>query len=479
MKPLDSTEVGLPSLGAVLAFMIDCLGAPKETENYSYKELERLGKGGLAMEKYCTVARKVMDGILSSFLETKVASQTIDRVYRQKLSTPVRGVHWQRHKRLFIPVPEFSAPPEAFYWRRNEVGQLADFAAILVHDWTEFMDRHEFLTSHCGTSENPHPYVVLQWACAFVVPFLAENLGDYVRNNSRFESGMPRGQFWYLPLLVLPTGEEKARFTWPINSLLGWWEDLLGCKLTSHASLLCAPGDEEDNARRQVHAWRYGDRVPDQITIERWCKLSWAGRYAGTFSDDVTLPLKERWSRCRAFLVKKGFHETSRNWLDGVCGAKEMFEDQYRGEMLEREILPFKEIPFAAFFESADPTVAGLPVAELIKRVAERYAEPTNDQLKTRLIVASAFQRAFNETGRALGFENAVKICIWFQQVYCWLIDLHNQATTRDEILRLIRNSPESKGGFRSSCEWLFDEDCWRQFPQFIRLLSSSVSEAD
>src|SRR5205807_5987928 len=141
-------------------------------------------------------------------------------------------------------------------------------------------------------------------------------------------------------------------FKWPVNFVLEWWQDLLGVELISQACLLCAPGDDPDNARRQVRAWQNENRPPDQTTIERWCKIDWAERYPGAFVDDAKLPLSERWNRCRAFLVKKGFDDVTHNWLEGLEGKpREMFQKQYRGEPLEEEILPFKQTPFAAFFD--------------------------------------------------------------------------------------------------------------------------------
>jgi hypothetical protein len=309
--------------------------------------------------------------------------------------------------------------------------------------------------------------VIFQWVCKVVVPFLAVNLNDYQRNNSRFESGMPGGKFWYLPLFIPSKGaDEKLGIKWPVNTVLEWWEDLLGCELASYAHLLCDAGDDLGNARRQIRAWRHENRPPEQATIERWCKVSWTGKYAGTFSDDVALPLDERWQRCRAFLVKRGFDDPTRNWLENVRGKpRETFQGQYRGEMLELEILPFRKTSFAAFFESPEPIAAGLPVAELIGRIAERYAQPTNDQLKARLMVAAAFQRAFIRMAQVLGPNNALQICDWYQQVYCYLVDLHNQTTNGREISRLIRNGPESEGGLRYACEWLFDPDALDKLP--------------
>jgi len=478
MKAPTSAKVGLPSTGAVLAFMVDCLGIPKDSDSYNYKEVERLRKGGLSTEKHWAVARNVMEAIVASFVDAKAANQTVDAVLKQQVAAPIKRIHWQMRKGLLVPVPELAAPHEALTWTWNADGELQNLREHLVQDWIEFLGRHEFLGNQCGWSEKPCANVLFHWTCAFVVPFLAANLMEYQRNDSRLESGMPGGRFWYLPQLILPepTGD-KPQIKWPVNFVMEWWEDLLGVSLEAHADWLCALGENPDNARRQVYAWRHEYRPPDHATIARWCKMSWTDKYAGTFADDCALSLDERWKRCRAFLVRKGLHDPTHNWLENLRGSpREMYRRQYRGERLELEILPFKEVPFAAFFESPDPVAAGLPVNEFVKRVAERYARPTNEQLKARLTIAAAFQRAFTQTEKSLGVENAMRINEWFQQVYCLLMDLHNRADpeTREEVLRLLRATPQSKGGLRFACEWLFDESCWLRLPAEIAGLAES-----
>jgi hypothetical protein len=44
-------------------------------------------------------------------------------------------------------------------------------------------------------------------------------------------------------------------------------------------------------------------------------------------------------------------------------------------------------------------------------------------------------------------------------------MDLHNQAVTGPEILRIIRNAPEAQCGLRYACEWLFDPEALDKFP--------------
>lgn len=145
-----------------------------------------------------------------------------------------------------------------------------------------------------------------------------------------------------------------------------------------------------------------------------------------------------------------------------------MFQEQYRGELLELEILPFKETPFAAFFEAPDPVAERLPVIELVERVAERWAKPTNGQLKARLLVAAAFQRAFVKARKALGDHAAINITNRFQEVYCFLTNLNNQGSGSDGIVHLLQDTPPPQLVLRYSCEWLFVEEAWRTLPQEI-----------
>lgn len=203
MKTVDSNDHRLPSTGAILAFIVDYLGVPKETADYSYKQLERLRKGGMAPDKRQEVARKVIDAIVASFMGSG-AVEKIDSVLKQKFAAPVKGYRWKPHGSLVLPIPEFGAPDEAIYWKQNEAGELVDFAEVLIHDWTEFLYRHEFLVETCGSTETPSHKAIVPWVCMFVAPFLAQNLIEYIRNDSRLERGMPGGRFWYLPQVIPP-----------------------------------------------------------------------------------------------------------------------------------------------------------------------------------------------------------------------------------------------------------------------------------
>jgi hypothetical protein len=472
MSASKTTGIGLPSTGAVLGFMVDCLGVSKE--DAGYKDLELLRKGGMSPEKDGVVMMKAMRAIIASFMDSAVANGKLEKVLKESVTAPVRRIRWQVFKNLLIPVPEFGGSPEAMLWRWDADGRLEDVDEHLVHDWTEFICRHNSLVNDCGGANPPSERAVRAWAVLFVVPFIAANLVEYQANNSQIEKGMPSGRFWYLPIALSRDEKGDFEYKWPVNQVLEWWEDLLGSELYEHAGMLCELGNDPDIARREIHAWRCENRPPKPTTIERWCKMNWADKYKGVFIDDSSLPLVERWHRCRELLFNKGMADNSKNWLEaGGHHGKKVLGGQYRGEPLEQEILPFKGIPFAAFFDSPDAVAAGLPVEELIRRVAERYAPPTNAQVKARLLLAAATQRAFTRIHKALGNNRAFYLLGLFQELYCFLTDLHNKAESRTtaEILRLLQNLPEDQMRMRCICEWLYLEESWRTLPSEISAL--------
>lgn len=126
MKNINSDDHRLPATGLVLAFIVDCLGVSKEAAGYSYKDLQRLRKGGLATEKCWEVVRKVMDSIVGSFLGETAAGK-IEETLKQKFAAPMRRILWREQKGVLVPVPEFCAPEEAIYWKCDVDGELADW----------------------------------------------------------------------------------------------------------------------------------------------------------------------------------------------------------------------------------------------------------------------------------------------------------------------------------------------------------------
>lgn len=472
MNTPNNSITGLPNMGEVLGFIVDCLGVPKKQDSYTYKELQRLTKGGLSEEKYWNIVYKIIVATLVSFTGEKTANDTIKSIFLQKLVSP-KKLGWIQHPNgLWMPVQETEPLSDALHWKVNKDGEVENLLERLVLDWLELLERNEFLRMNIQVA-NRSPELLVKWVSLFVVPFLAYNLIEYLEVHSSVEKGMPGGQFWYLPEVAVAEDKKSYIVTeWPINKVLAWWEDLLGEKFYSNPKLLYPTESEEGEAKRQVHFWRFDKRTPDQETILRWCKQNWNGKYKGIFTDDATMPLHERWNRCRAFLLNKGLNHSTTNWVEELPEPmKAAFKkEQYRGEPLELQILRFKEASFSEFFESPDPIAKGLPVAELIARVARRYAQPTNQQLKARFLMAASFQRAFLEieNNPNFGLNGATRIFGFYKEIYDYLMRVQNAGTDNEARMQFLYSTPPHQLKLRYACEWLFDKKCWYELPSLF-----------
>ncbi len=396
------------------------------------------------------VSRRVIDEIVRAFTGEQQPSSVMDRVLIEKDSQPLKYLEW---------------------WQGPD-GNLLNVRDHLVRDFIEFIHRHEMLVQSFGSGAS-EPCVVYQWLGLFVLPVLVMNLIEYQRNGADIEKGMQSGRFWYLPEPAFNGPDGKRRIKWPTNSVLEWWQDLLGYSLESVAQKLCAPGKREKdfneaNAVRQVREWVEGDRPLSFATIERWCHQEW--EYEGAFRNDPALCIEEQWMRCRDFLKAKGFHDSKVMSLECLSAERRaLFSKKYRGHPLELEILPFEEASFEDFFNVPDAVKAGFPVKEMIRRVAERFKEPSNVQLRSRLLVGVAFHRAFNEAYKFLGAEAAVRLVDWFKDLHFVLVDLHNRSNNEPEgehaILRLLREKHSWGDDRRDAVEWLFDWASWEKLP--------------
>src|SRR6266481_7025997 len=98
MNSTNADWIGLPITGAVLGFMVDCLGVSKDEQGY--KDLELLRKGGMSPERDGLVMMKAMRAIIASFMEPEAAKEKLEKVLKEKLKGPVRRIRWQMFKHV-------------------------------------------------------------------------------------------------------------------------------------------------------------------------------------------------------------------------------------------------------------------------------------------------------------------------------------------------------------------------------------------
>lgn len=368
----------IPAPGAILRYLVRAVGLPtNEIPGIVDKDFERISDGTASDEKFRQVIRAVVDRLVCPDQATAASLKPTESVITH--TTP-----GSRYMERFV---------------HDSAGEVVFNPAELARIILEFLSWNQQLRAALGP-EFVGAKAREIWIKVFVVPYLAGKAAELKALDIDWEAGMPGGRHWFLPKgFVIGKGGKFTMKQLPLFQVLEWWEDLLGKKLEDLGpdSSLCA-GDPLD-VGRQIRRWRKEGQKISYATIERWTQPHRKWIYAGGFKDDEGLPLPERWARCRVFLEQKGMT---------------------KNEVLADEIPPFSNagIPFSRFFESSNPVSAGLPVEELMRRVAYRWRDPLNSELRTRLLVASAAQTAITDMEECIGTERSVNASGWFAHIY-------------------------------------------------------------
>jgi hypothetical protein len=402
MKKKRPLSPGIPATGQILRYIVRALGLPtKDIPGITDKDFDRLDSGDFtdetALEKIKLIVDRVVLPDTGGFDYTPSTTALAD---------------------LLNPNSPF-----ATRFAANKHGDIIfdpNELARLIWQFLYFSSVHR---ARLG-KEFAGPEAFESWLLVFVIPFISAHLAELKAFGVDWEKGMPGGQHWYMPNKARIADKRSPKIEFlgtPVQTVLNWWQDILGCCLSELAHELC-PGDAQgESAARQIRKWMSDGHVFSFATIERWTLASRNWNYQGSFEDVPSLPLCERWQKCKQFLVKKDM-VWRKDWRGDLGGGENasQLRDSYRGEPLEREIPPFQKagIPFARFFEVDDPISAGLPVEALIERVAYRWSKPNNSQLRTRLLIACAMQRAAEDLTKRTSARMAFGMLGDFERIY-------------------------------------------------------------
>jgi hypothetical protein len=445
MKPTTDSAFGIPATAQILRYLIGVLGLPiKGARGFSYKDLQRLERGGISRRKIQQVISAVIDHIWSLGAGNDAGGRFAE--VRSKFEDNL---------------------PAATTWTYDEQDRAIFGRAEFLRDFLEFLDRSDQLRRELGPAFRGRGATFI-WLRQFVIPFWAANLAEYYYMGVEWDRGMPGGKFWFLPQIRLgPEGVSVHK--WPANLVLAWWRDLLGHPLERFADTLCGKEATPDNARRQIYRWLNEDNPPGFETIERWLRHRWS--YEGTFEDDASASLPERWKRCREFLgLKAMIADASWKEKSPILPGEQVVRNQARGEPLELEIPAFQAHSFSAFFESADPVAAGLPVGELMARVAARWRGPSVAELRLRFHIACAVQRAWQDAADALGETNAWLLSNWFQSAYNHLLQAHRDAVapTAQGLTASLENVISDDRLAFGALIWIYSSEGWSLLPRLM-----------
>lgn len=389
MKRSRAQCSGIPTAGAILRYLVRALGLPtKEIPGISDKDFERISsEQGTSLEKRRKVIAAIIDRLVSP--DTSSISQSPTQVALE-MADPTS--------------------PYANRWSAYPNGDVILDPPELARIILTFLSSSSYLRKRLGPSFSG-PSAREIWIHIFAIPFLASKAAELKALGVDWESGMPGGFHWYLPERIKRKDASSVAFeALPVHSVLRWWQDLLGAPLDRFAIQLC--GNDSPDAHRQIRRWLGDDYPPDYSTIERWTQAHVQWNYCGAFAHDPSQSLHEQWTHCRAFLLQKQPLDT-KDWRGdlGTSAHAQLIKQYYHGEWLEKEIPPFSAagISFSKFLENLDPIAAGLPVADFIQRVAYRWRQPTNTEVRVRLMIAAAAQRMVRDLAATIDARGNVE----------------------------------------------------------------------
>lgn len=433
-------QFSVPSSAVILRYMLHALGIPAKASEISHKDLQRLGTSSLSQSRHERLVRQVINVIAA--IDGSANGDDILREIEQR----------------------FPRLDSAQHWYANEVGMPRFDRVVVMRDLTEFLQRNQVLCEALGdrfVGENERT----AWLFYFVIPFAAANLVEYTVAEVDWDSGMPGGRHWFLPQFAVERGTIRTHLM-PSALILRWWQDALGVRLTTLSESLL-PKQGPDSARRAIERWLSEDVPPSYEKVEQWAAKTW--NYRGVFRDDPTKPLSLRWAECRAFLALKGMHaDESWKQRSPALPSEQRVRSVSDGHPLELEVPKFANLSFTRFFEAADPIAEGLPVEELIQRVARRWAMPSASQLRLRLMIGCAMHRACRDLMRTSDVRTCLFLTQWFCEAYNVLLQHHLETRDQDAIVHLIAHHDFDQPEKRDALLWIYSEAHWRELPRLM-----------
>jgi len=226
--------------------------------------------------------------------------------------------------------------------------------------------------------------------------------------SERWDKGMPSREFLYLPSKDIETGKfslpihkvmlhskdiETGKLFLPVQKVMRWWLDLLGVGRTRLADMIVKGlksakkeselektkfGNVEDNLK----AWYTGSSLPSADKIKDYCSIELT--YRGTFNWNKTLSAEEQFQAALAFVRDE-------KALSPEALSHQIIIKIEPSEDLSHQFFESQEIMKAVYSGKVSDKLK----AEFVQQVAERFAQPTHEILKKRLMLARMVQYGY------------------------------------------------------------------------------------
>lgn len=247
-----------------------------------------------------------------------------------------------------------------------------------ILEWANFYKALELNTWTGNASEQQVLWHLLAYA---YVPGLARRLAFWslagMEVQRPFDTGMPGGEFWFLPDWDM----EADKVELPVPQVINWLLDLLDASSfqeskTGLGRKLLREENGDDSVVATLRNWSKGTKPQSAEKIEQLFPDDATLDFAGAFLLDKSSSVDEQFQAALALILRKGLDaHTLRN-----------------------------QIPMAV--EQLEPIVNGNATEEdkqkFIRLIALRYAKPSMSTIRQRLRVARAAQDGYRSLLKAL-----------------------------------------------------------------------------
>lgn len=231
----------------------------------------------------------------------------------------------------------------------------------------EFANAYKYLELNLWTFDADRRQILWTLLGYFLMPGLARRAALW-SIEAPLDEGMPGGRFWYLPEIREKNGASSMYL--PVAQVVDWLLDLLGLPVEQFADLHSeSMAEEQSDLRRSLYNWRSGTTIRVG-TIEKHFGDQIALQFKGAFTPDFHRLPTELFYDALTFVTRR-----------------QLTADQLRFEIPMTEPGRLEAI----LNHSSDPT----DQARFVQCLTERYAPPSMETIRQRLLLAHAVQDGY------------------------------------------------------------------------------------
>ena len=305
---------------------------------------------------------------------------------------------------------------EAIFDALDMDGQACNDALNNLMEWGNF---HKALELNIWTGNASEKQILWHMLAYSYVPGMARRLAfwslDGTQRGLPIDSGMPGGEFWFLP----NWDQKNDKLSLPMPQVIDWLLDLLSAPSWQEISTGLEGENANDSVVRTLQNWRKGTTPQSAEIFEKLFPGDARLKFEGAFPLDENLTTEAQFQAALALVQHKKLNAITLR--DQIPMAVERLELIFNGQGSECE----KE--------------------EFVRLIALRYAKPSMKTIRQRLRIARMAQDGYERLLKALcgkeveitctdpGRNKLLQLLVQFQNIYNQTIAASKCADTVEE----------------------------------------------